>query len=1286
MSPTQQQQAAIEARGQSLLLSAGAGAGKTRTLIDRILGLLVDSGCRASIDSLLIVTFTRAATAEMRERLAHSLHERLEAARAQGHAEDADWLEDQIALLPRARISTIHGFCNTLLQENADIAGLPPDFEIAPEEEARLQRLGWTEEAVEEILGEDSADGEALRGLFRQMAPVGARDNLVQMSMLLQDYLEGLADPRAVAEDRFLRPYDEAADASLALDDTAFGRWCRDFMRDVVEDFAEPLEQLFDSEATRGMPAGGKVEAFVSDVRAAIDAARTRIASLPVDEPFETWAKTVAMPTTPRRNAKGISEREAAWLELLWKPIKKAADGRGKRWDKLGKGESLQAHRRRFADLATAARVLVVRLGLDLSDTVLDRCVAQRWVTFSQLERLALRLLVAPGGAPTPAAEAVRARFAHVFVDEFQDVNPLQAALLRAVSRPASADAGGNLFVVGDVKQSIYGFRHADPTQFLDLLGSYRDYDPARPSDPGARILLLENFRSAPPLIHALNAFFEPIFRAEVGGVAYDASHQFIAGRDEPPPGPPRIDIRLLERVAAADSGDGEADDSDHDGHDDDSGEHDASARSEEVEVDAAAEEQEAWEAVRAIQQARDDGHAYGDIAILLRSARVVAARFAEVLRSAGIPLQTEENLGFLLQQEVLDTICLLRVIDNPYSDAALVGALRGPAGEWSADDLAALRGINRGARLFDNLRRAGRDYESPLRAPSAAFLARLEQWQEAARHLPMARLFTRLYDDLGLRERAAVLPGGDQRRRNLQHLLDRAEQFDAFRRKGLGLFLAFLDDLLERGQDLGQPGAIDPARDAVRLLTMHKSKGLEFPVVVLPMLGRAFNRMSLNGPLVLDEHAGLALRFEMGTRFGDERVHLAPDLLRKRLASNQLSEEMRLLYVAMTRAKERLVLVASSPAMPDLMRAAARRAEFSDAPSLRQLQQAKGFLDWILAAVVRRGEFRRLLPGPEEPFAAEPPVEPGDLFVVRGPIRSAPPDSAGDRGPRWAEERLAEHQPEIAALLEQVRRAVDRPPDARVRAKVSVSEAKRAADSLHSEFNRPRRWTPRSRRAPGDPPAWASERLFQRAGLGPMAFGTLVHRFYALVDLDALAQGASVEGEVARLAAGGFFSAEEAALLDPAMLRGFLEDDLGQRLLASRATARREEPFTLGAPASEFDPAAAPDGLVVVQGVADLLFLDRQPSGRERLVLVDYKTDRWNGTVDDLDRLREAYAPQVKIYCAGVQGLLGRPVDEAWLYFLRAPQAMPVDPPASQAEWIGLLRAAAAGGGGLEG
>ncbi len=1240
---TASQRAAIEAEGTNILASAGAGAGKTAALIERVFRLISHPDSSSSLETLLIVTFTRAAAAEMRERLAQRLRDELTGLTPDTSERMRRHLQTQLAVLPRAQISTLHSFCMTLLREYSDRVGLPPDFDLMDEEEALLLRREAIEEEIETIF-DDESDGTTLRDMLNQLSPMAGTAMLADLVRRLHSFLESLADPDRWIEN-VLADYRSAADEGMAFDDKVLGHRVRLLTEEPVRDALEGFKRIIEGVPRSALKNKASVTLY-DKTQESIAAIQEILDHLKPEEVFPDFQELLKVARKPSGKNLEVAEESIANRQAVQKPV---IDACRKRLADLPQGRTLASILHDVASTRPFIELFLQRLGLRLIEYLREKHFEQRRLTFGQLERLSSQLL----REHEDVRDHLRARFTHILVDEYQDVNELQAELLAAVSRPAP---NGNEFVVGDVKQSIYGFRQADPTHFLKRAHVWPTYDASDPAQPGATIVLRENFRTSPPLLRELNRFFGHLFSPELGGVVYNDSHAFVPGRNEPHGNEVRLSVHFLE---------GNPDQS-NDDLDDDA---------------ADSNEREARYVASLI---RKRGEPWSDTVILLRSASGTASVLTAELRRAGIPTHTQESLGFLEQQEVLDVVALLRTVQNPYDEVSLVGCLRGPAGDWTENELALLRLADRRARLFDTIKRLAEADEETLGIKCRRFSERLRKWQHAAAREPMARFLARIENDLHLRERLSTLPNGDGRVGNLEFLARRAIQFDAFRRKGVGRFLSFLEDLLQRDEDLGQPPAVTADDNVVRIMTIHKSKGLEFDTVIVPFLGRSFNFTDSREPIVWDRDHGIGTMFLPGYRYAQNRFPASRLMMKAPMDARTRSEELRLLYVAMTRARERLMLTASRKSLGKYLDGVRERDPDNGKTSGETTASANTFLDWIVAAVHDRHEFHEF--GPDRPTSNVG----GDglqFHYVEHAIGDQEPEETPDDAKIGARQmqRWRDSLGSVNQMVDRVARLSRLEKSSDVRVKVSATEAKRVWEALHNEMNPA--WEPNetAKTDDGEPDWWPpsllpEESKQQDRGRRP---GTLTHRFCALVDLETIANGGLCDTELQRLTKEGFFTENEARLVRAADVdRFFRETPVGERILHTRATVRREVPFTIRVDAGElFSDHAGTVETLLFQGVVDLIF--DTPGGG--VGLLDFKTDWWDGTTEHFERLEAAYTPQLALYRAGIERSLGMPVEETWLHFMRPCQPVAVPPPASAEDWLRYLRAAFRTGGKVE-
>ena len=1189
---TEAQQRAIDARG-NVIVSAAAGAGKTAVLTER-LTQLVAAG--TPVDRLLVLTFTRAAATEMKQRMEKRL--RTAAAEA-GDPEQQAYLRAQAGALGRAYISTVHAFCARVLRRHGHLLDLPPSVRVLDELEtpvvvgrvrdALLTRLGAEEDADYRALlaafgGEDAAWAAVQQvAAFLQSQPEPAR--------FLDDAARRYDDPQWMA--RTLQAVTDEARAALCAAVQALGR-----ARDALPpDWAGAIGTLDDELLQlRGVLLQTEYDAYRAGLLA-----------------FERGRLTF-----PR----GTAEADKAPAQAARKAVKACVD----------------AQRAQFFRPAAEERALLLRTGGVVRAL---RAVVRQYeaafaaekrrlgaVDYADLEHMALKLL-----RMDAVAAEYRERFCYIAVDEYQDSNRVQEALLEAVRRE------DNLFFVGDVKQSIYRFRQAEPALFLEKLARF---DGAH----GTRIDLTSNFRSAPDVLESVNDVFRAILTPETGELAYDARAALVPGRAGLSGG---TELHLIERALAGAPEEEPEEEPEEDAQQDGAG----AGADEPLEdlLDAEVEARLVARRIRALMAGgtvpdRETGQArplrYGDFAVLLRT-RTHAAHFAATLAQEGIPSYAQLSGGYFDSVEVLLALNLLRVVDNRRQDVPLLSVLRATGagdGAFSGAELARIRAAHPDGTFFDALEamaagageageaeraepadagekfgadeagEAGEAADAALARRCAAFLARVAAWRAESRLVPVEALLARLYDETGLYAEMGALVGGAERQANLDALLARARAFEAGPERGVAAFLRFMDHSKEGNADLGAAQAV--GADVVRILTIHRSKGLEFPVVFLCELGRRFRLDGQREDLLLHAAGGIGLRWIDG---GVKRDTAARRALQQRLRREQLAEEMRVLYVGMTRAEHRLVLVGS------WKNAARLLAQAEAHPTAAQVLACTAPLQWALMGTRAHCDTRLHA---REPLLAAAPAS----------GRAAPLEAPGREAAEALARRLAWRYPFSAA--------------AALPAKAAVSDLARRMGAAAAE---PPAFDPPAFLPAGAPEAAAALTAAER--------GTAVHAVLAGLPLVPMAE-ADVRAHVEALVRAGRLSVAQAAAVPCDALSWLTRTPLYARMAAS-ARVERELPFSHAVPAAALFGAAAGAEPVLLQGVIDCCFLT--DAG---WVLVDYKTDRVPPG-EPAARQAAAHAPQLRLYAGALAQLTGLPVAERLVVLLSARAIEPVPADASE-------------------
>ncbi len=1325
---THSQEKAIHAAAGNLIVSASAGSGKTAVLAERALRivseLVADTGRpAATLDELLVITFTEKAARQMRTRIERRLVEEFEQQRGNS------WLVDAIDRLPSVWIMTIDAFCRRLVVEHFHRAELSPAARIPDQAELAQLEQRVIEETLEQRAGEEGSrrrDIQALIGGLRR----GVRD-LVQEIRDLIRFLESLDGPERWLAD--VRRDMESTLEATRYDDLPEARRAAEAFADCTADLTEALGEIIDLAHAAHGPSDplDNWQRLASDLQAMAEA----------PAPFKPDGLRAALeadhdPQLGKIDLKKVCGAamydDKSFLKLFLKPFRSRYASWREQWFKLDevarlRGAKLAAEQgTRLLDLAEAARARIAR-----------EKRRRGWATFSDYERLALQVLTDPAGGqgPSEIAADYQARFKFVFVDEYQDTSPLQDALIRRVSRAEdpSPNVEGNLFMVGDYKQSIYRFRHAEPALFLEKLRAAEDTSQAI-IKPIRRINLQENFRSRASLLEFINVCFERLMDEQVGQLNYGPTEALAPGRnDQAPRDAVGVEVCWMPKDAAhASSGDQAerltADDGD-------------------VEELSGVEAQATWVA-RRIRQLTDARHGLqvpnpdapagsaqafrparpADCAILLRSIRRELDIWLKALEREGLKVRTPGIHPLFTAPELIDLISALRVVDNPLQDIPLAALLRSPMFGFSDDELLRIRMQRRAGPYWEAVwAAAGRslgddessqsetETESPsitgeLRGRLDAFLDRLDRWRTLAFSRPAVEVLDALVRDTDYEAWLIGKPDGKTRLEHLDTLRDLMRRL-ARPDDGANPLAAFLETVDRVQQETGElgdlPESLDPQNDAVNLLTIHKSKGLEFPIVILPRLERPFNRDRADGTR-FDRAHGFALNgIDPDAR--RQYATLARQCLATTLSRQDRSEELRLLYVALTRACERLILVGQvgktkldhgEGDAKDKWRTALEerwaRIHLTGGqrpPALDRLHAAsRADLIGPIVEWLRRDGMRGKGPPPwlRVEFDAELPsvAPPDDWSLVRralarqgeypardweaalkrlresstGEGRDTAPDARTQ--PPESIRLLPAHDPARALVslpakmtVTQLRRIGSA--DAREKAYLEaarMSDELEAARFLEQEMMVPlygKAGSATSRR-----PTWSNQAVEARETLEGATRGTLTHEVLARIDPRGALDAEGLRDQAKRLLdrglLGGLEGASEAGLdqLDFKAMAWFFTTELGQDIQRRPGAVLRELPFTASKSVQDFDDAAwrvSPSERVLVQGVIDGVIDEG-----ERATVFDYKTDRV-GSEERLRELVRQYEVQIQQYAGSLRAIWSLRSVRAALIFLDA-------------------------------
>ena len=1170
---TREQQQAVSDRGGSLLVSAAAGSGKTKVLVERLFSHMKESG--SNVDDFLIITYTKAAAAELRGKIAQELSRRVAEDPGDAH------LRRQLYRVYQADIKTVDAFCVGLLRKNVHLLegngdhSLTPDFRVLDEPESLLMKERVLGRVLEDFYTQlEQGDEQAL--LLAETLGAG-RDDRALESLVLEVHSKIQSHPYPLRWlDEVRREWEELPDR---LADSAYGRVIIDDTVRRALFWAQKLEQT-----AQAMVAYPKLLSAYGD-RFSQVAGQLRQYETAASEGWQ--AMSCVQPEFPRlgavRGDDGGPLKESA--KRLWDQCKKDV-----RAFSAVYGTAEQALLQDLREMAPAMQALI-RLTADFAHRYQWEKVRRNALDFSDQEHYAIEILLDAAGEPSPLARQIAGQYHEIMVDEFQDTNEVQNWIFRAISREEK-----NLFTVGDVKQSIYRFRLADPTIFLK---KYLDYVPADDAATGEarKVLLSRNFRSRKSVLDTTNFVFRNIMSRRMGEMDYGADEQLYCGAEYYLPR--RDDETEFHLISVTDT---------------------EAERFDRTEV-------EARFVARRIRELLDQGYPVQDgetmrpirpedIVILMRSPRARQKAFTEALLRENITCSTSENENMFATMEIAVVFSLLQIIDNPRQDVPLISVLRSPLFAFSADRLAQIRALVPEGDYYEALLA---DDSSDCRD----FCARLHELRQAARELPVDRLVWEIYHRLHVPAVFGAMAGGGKRREHLAAFYAYAGQMSAAGKRNVFDFVTHLRRLLEN--DNAPVLNTQTSSGGVQIMSIHKSKGLEFPVVILADLQKSFNQDDFRRPVLVHPVSGLGCeRVDLERRIRYDTI--GKKAIALQLRRENMAEEMRVLYVAMTRAKEKLICV-------DCMRHAAKHV--CDLVTLTDLPvppEAVGSVnspgDWLLLpllATQEAGEIHR--------WAG---MEPENLYSTEGgwSVRLwENPQIAESAAAHGSGEQRRAAGGEFTALDT----AYEHSAACLLPTKVTATQMKgRELDAEIAQGSQPAR----TYRTAISQPRFLQE----KQGLTAAERGTAMHLAMQYLPFDTAPTQEAVAARVKEMAENRLLTPQQAEAVDCRKLLTFLSSPIADEIRGS-ALVLREYRFALLVPATVYDPRADAAEEMMLQGVVDCCF-----KTEEGLVIVDFKTDRIRPG-EEAERAK-VYRPQLEAYAHALERVLEKKVCRKVLYF----------------------------------
>lgn len=1217
---TEEQLSAIETRNSNLLIAAAAGSGKTAVLVERIIRIITDEENPVDIDKLLVVTFTSAAASEMRERIASAITKALE------KTPNSTNLQKQLTLLSRANITTMHSFCLEVIRNNFQVIDLDPSFRILDETEGVLLKNEILDDLFEEKYENDDSN---FLNLVEAYSNSKNDDKLKEIILDLFKFSMSGPWPEKWLKDKSeefnINDIDE-------LNETSWVKVIKENTKIELEGLISMTNKALElSSETSGLEP--YVDTFTDDISIikniyySLDKGLNELYDVFNDYEFSKL-KTV-------RKSKVLDISVQEMVKNIRADVKK-------KLEKIRDGvffmhpEEMLISMKSLYPLMKELASLVIEFGEKFGKSKKEKGV----LDFNDLEHLCLKILTAE---ESNVSQKFKEYFYEVLVDEYQDSNNVQEAIIDLVSRKYGENP--NVFMVGDVKQSIYRFRQAKPELFLE---KYNTYSLAEGKD--RKIQLYKNFRSRKEIINGVNFIFKMLMSKEVGELEYTdeealnlgANYKEYEGEGETGGD---LELHILDKSDEKSEEDLE--------EEEDIGAINLEARIVAKRIKELINPEEEGKMPFMVAYKNEKGEddyrplAYKDIVILLRATKNWSEVFLDELGMEGIPVYADTGTGYFESIEIRTIMSLLKVVDNPMQDVPMIALLRSPIMNFTPEELGNIRLVNKEKYFYENMQAivlGEIEVDEALKEKCKYFIEKLDTWRERSTFMPIDEFIWYIYMDTAYYGFVGAMPNGVLRQANLRVLFQRAKQYEDTSFKGLFNFINFINKLRKSSGDMGSAKILGENEDVVRIMSIHKSKGLEFPVVFLSGTGKQFNLMDLNKNILYHDDLGLGPDFvDVEKRVSYSTI--AKESIKQKIKFETLSEEMRILYVAFTRAKEKLIITGATSNLGRWANKCCNAAALNEDRIISsEVSKGKSYLDWLGMALCkhRNGESIREQVGPMDISIKD------DLSTWKIDIWKKT-DLLVDKN----EENVDENKEKdlwINFDCETVDKNIYNrlnfiypfKSSTTIKSNFSVSDLKKKNQEELEIVNSKNLYSEKIIEKP--------KFLQEERGLTPSERGTAMHFVMQKLDFNKVNTIEEIENQIREMVINEFLSEEEFKVIRAKKIYNFFKSNLGKRVLKSYASGEKvykELPFYTEISAKKTDPNLIniPESEKVrLQGVIDLFFYEG-----DNVILVDYKTDYIErGKEEDLI---EKYKVQIQYYKEALSKITGKIVTESYLY-----------------------------------
>ncbi|MBH6997913.1 helicase-exonuclease AddAB subunit AddA [Clostridioides difficile] len=1267
---TKEQLEVIESRECNLLVAAAAGSGKTAVLVERIIQMITSRENPIDIDKLLVVTFTNAAASEMRERIGDAIGKALDENPENKH------LQNQLVLLNKSSITTIHSFCLDVIKSNFHRINLDPNFRIGDQTECAILKQEAIEEVFEDLYEERD---EGFLNLVESYAERGGDKEVQDIILGIYSFAMASPEPKKWLIDSAERfNIDENFDFSQsiwarAILDTVkieINGLCLNMERALKE--VESIEEL-ETFAEKLSVEYKKIADISQACNKSWDEAYKKMASMS----FENYVKGV----------KRISKDAPSYIKESKEKAKTIRDKTKKSLESIVSAtfnkdnDSIREEIKYLYNIVKPISSVVLRFEEEYSNKKREKGI----IDFNDIEHFALNILtdVDEKGniVPSDIAVGYRNKFYEIFIDEYQDSNLVQEVLLKAVANTETP----NRFMVGDVKQSIYRFRQAKPELFLQKYNNYND----KKGSSHRKIMLYKNFRSREEVVDAVNYIFENIMNENIGEIEYTEKERLNLGAnfnvdtDEKSIIGGATEIHLIQK-------DNKLDDDIINDKDDRINNKENEIEEEENLDNIQLEARMVGNIIKDLMKVNEDGKIqkvydkgidgyrpveFRDIVILLRATSAWAPVFADELMNMDIPTYADVGVGYFDTIEIKTILSLLQIIDNPMQDIPLISVLKSPIFGFTPEDLIDIR-VQSKDKIFYEVLKSTAEYDGFTDSQnenesefipseecinkSKDFLIKLKEFKEKSMYMSTDEFIWYLYTRTGYYAYVGALPGGSQRQANLKVLFERAKQFEETSLKGIFNFVNFIEKLKKSSSYMGSAKTLGENANVVRIMSIHKSKGLEFPVVICSAMGKNFNTQDFKKSILYHHNLGYGPQFvDYERRISFPSI--AKEALKSKINIENLSEEMRVLYVAFTRAKEKLIITGSTRNIQDSIKRWSNGIESLDTISQYEILKGKNFLDWIMPCVLRHRDLSNLL------------EEVGLDAVFNVEHNSKWYGKLWNKNDILVEKKSDEEKESIEEILEKI--DVDNPDSdyyseieeklnyiypyefsTRKPATISVTEIKKIQNNYEEELIN----TIFEQKVILKKPLFIQNEE-EREKISGTERGTIVHLVMEVLDLKNVSSVNDIKSQIRGFVSKGIITEKQASIVNPYKIYKFFASNIGKRMLNAEiinreksiyAQVNMKDIYIYEKLINNDDKKLYDNESVMLRGIVDAYFEEDN-----QIVLVDYKTDFVNE--ENINQIIEKYKKQLDLYADIIETLTGKSVKEKCIYLFGVDEAV---------------------------